>query len=56
MVTTVEIFKGKDGWYFRTRGRNGKIGDRSEAYTRKTSAVRAAKRWHPSTPIVLVAR
>ena len=39
-------------WYFRSVARNRQVGDVSEGYTRKSSAVRAAKRWHPGVPIV----
>lgn len=53
--TTVEIFQGKDGaWYFRTKARNRQTGDVSEGYRRKSSAVRAAKRWHPGVPQVIL--
>ena len=53
--TTIEVFQGKKGWFFHTVAQNGEIGTQSEAYTRKTSAVRGAKRWHPGMPIVLAA-
>ena len=55
-ITTVEVFKGKGGWYFHARAKNGEIGTQSEAYTRKASAVRAAKRWHPGVPVVVVVK
>lgn len=53
--TTVEIFQGKDGnWYFRTKARNRQVGDVSEGYRRKSSAVRGASRWHPGIPQVIL--
>jgi hypothetical protein len=53
--TTVEIFQGKDGnWYFRTKARNRQVGDVSEGYRRKSSAVRGATRWHPGIPQVIL--
>lgn len=53
--TTVEIFQGKDGfWYVRTKARNRQTGTVSEGYTRKASAVRAAGRWFPGIPLVIV--
>jgi uncharacterized protein YegP (UPF0339 family) len=52
--TTIEVFQGKNKlWFFRSKSKNTQTGDVSEGYTRKSSAVRAAKRWHPGTPIVL---
>ena len=50
----VEVYQGKDGWYFRAVGANGEKGTRSEAYTRKASAKRGAQRWHVGLPIVTV--
>lgn len=53
---TVEIFVGKDGqFYVRTKARNRQVGTVSEGYRRKSSAVRAARRWFPRLPIVFVA-
>lgn len=53
--TTIEIFQGKSGeWYFRTKARNNQTGDVSEGYRGKSGAVRAARRWHPGIPIVVV--
>lgn len=54
-ATVVEIFQGKDGlWYVRTKARNRQTGTVSEGYRRKSSAVRAANRWHPGIPQVIL--
>lgn len=38
------VYSAKDGWRWRAVARNGRIvGDGAEAYTRKRSAVRAAR-------------
>lgn len=50
----VEIYKGKAGWRFRLVGANGEKVTQSEAYTRKASAKRGARRAHPLTPIVVI--
>lgn len=51
-ATTVEIFQAKDGsWRFHAVARNREVGTQSEAYRRKSSAVRGAKRWHPGAAI-----
>ncbi len=50
----IEVWKGKDGWYWRLKSKNGEILSRSEAYTRKYDAKRAAKRVSPTSPIVQV--
>lgn len=53
--TIVEIFQGKDGaWYLRTKARNRQTGTITEGYTRKSSAVRAARRWHPDLPVAIL--
>ena len=41
---TVDVFRGRDGWRFRIVSRNGQIVASSEAYTRKASAWRGARR------------
>lgn len=43
-LIAVEVFKGKDGWYFRTVWSNGKTDSRSESYTRRDSARKAARK------------
>ena len=50
----VELFTGRDcKWYFHKKSRNGKITQPSQGYIWKSSAVKAAKRDIPNTPIVL---
>jgi uncharacterized protein YegP (UPF0339 family) len=46
-ATIAGIFRGKDGWYFRLRSRNGRVIGASQAYTRFSSAKRAALRVAP---------
>ena len=42
---TVEVLRGKDGgWYARLRARNGRTVNVTESYTRRASAIRAARR------------
>lgn len=54
-ATVVEIFEGKDAqFYVRTKARNRKVGTVSEGYQRKSSAVRAARRWFPGLPLVIL--
>jgi uncharacterized protein YegP (UPF0339 family) len=54
-ATVVEIFPGKDGlFYVRTKARNRQVGAVSEGYRRKSSAVRAANRWFPGLPQVIL--
>jgi uncharacterized protein YegP (UPF0339 family) len=54
-ATTIEIFQGNDGaWYFRAKAQNRQTGTISEGYTRKAGAIRAATRWHPGIPQVIV--
>ena len=54
-ATVVEIFEGKDGqFYVRTKARNRRVGTVSEGYQRKSSAVRAARRWFPGLPQVIL--
>lgn len=50
----LEVFKGGDGWYFHRKNRNGKITSPSEGYTRRSSAIRAAKRLFPLDAVVFV--
>lgn len=53
--TVVEIFPGKDGqFYIRTKARNRRVGTVSEGYRRKASAVRAARRWFPGVPMLIL--
>jgi uncharacterized protein YegP (UPF0339 family) len=49
---TIEVFKGTDGqWYWHLRAGNGEIVTQSEGYTRKASALRAAKREYPTARV-----
>ena len=42
---TIELYKGKKGWYIRIIARNGKIvADGGEAYANYSNALRAATR------------
>lgn len=51
-VTIIDIFKGADRqWYWHARARNGQVIAASEAYTRRASAVRGAKRAFPGVTI-----
>ena len=43
-MDTIEILKGRGGWYLRKKSRNGKILWHSEMYATQHNAVRAAKR------------
>lgn len=44
-IAQYQIFKGEDGnWYWRLVGKNGEIAAQSQAYTRRSNAIRAAKR------------
>lgn len=40
----IQLFKGRDGWRWRLKGRNGEIVATSEAYARKHNAIRAVGR------------
>lgn len=41
----IEVYKARDGWRWRMWSRNGRIvADGSEAYTRRDSAMKGAKR------------
>ena len=51
----VEVYEASDGWRFRAIGGNGEIMATGEAFTRKASAKRAAKRLFPGWPIVVLA-
>lgn len=45
MKHKIEVYPAKDGWRFRVVAHNGNIvADSGEAYTRKASALRAARR------------
>lgn len=52
MKATFEVFLGRNGhsWYWHEKSRNGQIKSVSEAYTRKSSAKRAAARKVKETP------
>lgn len=41
----IQVFPGKDGWHYRVRSINGQILLVSESYTRRASALRAARRF-----------
>jgi uncharacterized protein YegP (UPF0339 family) len=48
---TVEVYEAPDGWRWRRRSANNRIvADGSEAYSRKDSAMRAARRSNPPAP------
>ena len=50
---TVTVYEGKKGFYWRKQRRNNRItADGGQAYTRRDSAVRAAKRENPGAEIV----
>lgn len=51
----IEIFAGRSGGhYWRVVGANGEKMSASQAYTRRSSAKRAARRLHPALPIEVV--
>lgn len=51
----VEVFQAEDGrWYFHVHNRNGRITEPSQGYTRKDSAVTAARRDAPGLPLVIL--
>lgn len=55
-VNTVAIvFRGKRGWFFRVKARNGETIAASESYTRCSDAVRGAKRVAPGARVVVEA-
>lgn len=42
---TITVYRARDGWRWRLKAANGRIvAESGEAYTRTTSAIRAAKR------------
>jgi uncharacterized protein YegP (UPF0339 family) len=48
---TIELYKGKRGWYIRILARNGKIvADGGEAYSTVGNVLRACKRLKESIP------
>ncbi len=54
----IEVFEGKNGWFYRLRNRNRHILATSESFTRKATAVRMARnlaKRHPTfgAPVVL---
>lgn len=53
-ATVAEIFKGKSGWYFRLKARNGRVIGASESYTRQASAVRGAVRVAPQATVRVI--
>lgn len=45
MEARIEVWKASNGrWYFRKRNRNGRYTEPSQGYTRRASAVHAARR------------
>ena len=50
-ITTVEVYKAKDGWRWRAKARNGRVIAVGEAYTRSHSAARGARRANPGARV-----
>lgn len=51
----VEVFRGEDGWYYRTIGDNGEQVDVSEAHANRSDALEVAKKYAPEgADVVLV--
>lgn len=53
MKTTVEVYKSKNGYRWRAKSRNGQVIGQGEAYTRRSDAVRGARRAHPGAFVVV---
>lgn len=49
--TIAEIYKGRDGWRFRIKSRNGQVIATGESYTRRSDAIRGALRAHPQAVV-----
>lgn len=43
----INVFEGKNGWYFHLLASNGKISEGSQAYSSKSNAKRAARKLFP---------
>jgi len=48
-----EVFKGRDGWRWRLRGRNGEVVPQSQRYSRKHDAKRGVQRVAPEATLTV---